>query len=101
LVPVEIQQSASYLYGLDLATISRRDRRFGGIFAIGVQTEGCFLWSERPFNRLRTCERNVQIGDVHIQRSLLRRPSCRLILGWTNRRAPSQEQRRDRRAVSD
>jgi hypothetical protein len=33
LLPVVLQQSAGYFSGFDLATISSRDRIFGGIFA--------------------------------------------------------------------
>jgi hypothetical protein len=48
--------------GFDLATISPRNRRFGGIFAMGVQSTGSISVSGTAFGRLRTCERNVQIG---------------------------------------
>jgi hypothetical protein len=64
-LPVVLQQSVSYFSGFDLATISPRDRRFGGIFAIEVQAAGCISMIGTAFRRLSACERNVQIGDAH------------------------------------
>jgi hypothetical protein len=49
----------------DPTTISQPDRRFGGNFALRLNATGCIPSPERRFEELRTCERNVQIGDVH------------------------------------
>jgi hypothetical protein len=56
--PGEGSAVRTLLSGFDLAIIAPRDRKFGGNFASGLKATGCFPCSERPFDGLRTCERN-------------------------------------------
>jgi hypothetical protein len=64
LLPVALQHSASYSSGFHPTTISPRNRRFGGIFAMECKQRAAISVIGTTFRRSRTCERNVWIGDV-------------------------------------
>jgi hypothetical protein len=85
--------AASYFSGFDPTTISPRDRKFGGIFAIGVQAAGC-ISVIGPNSPSRYSTSKLSRNDskywvaVAIEPRMNLAPALRINDGSATRRAP-------------